>query len=247
MAGASKLNTSHRSRSLSLLPNDSFFFPQPLLSSLSFLISLFCLYSLMCFCLCLVVHWLWSGDCGQEAQWWFSDCSHEARWWCGSDLVGFTGWFGGLQWWLWSGGSWVWFGGLVLVGLGCLYRRCLGDGDDESWWCYWWVSGMVVVDGLLRSGRGNGATVEVFLFCFFFFLAGAGLLGCWVWLLGRWCCGFFFATMVCGCGRWWFKLRSWDWWLVLSFEAPTMEVVGLIQRWRDQVERREREGERLKA
>ena len=27
---------------------------------------------------------------------------------------------------------------------------------------------MVVVDGLLRSGRGNGATVEVFLFCFLF-------------------------------------------------------------------------------
>ena len=27
---------------------------------------------------------------------------------------------------------------------------------------------MVVVDGLLRSGRGNGATVEVFLSCFVF-------------------------------------------------------------------------------
>ena len=42
---------------------------------------------------------------------------------------------------------------------------------------------MVVVDGLLRSGRGNGAIVEVFLFffVFFFFFAGAGLLmGCWV-------------------------------------------------------------------
>ena len=178
MAGASKLNTSHQSRGLSLLPNDSFFFPQPLLSSLSFRISLFCLYSLMCFCLCLVFQWLWSGDCGQEAQWWFGDCSHEARWWCGSNLVGFVGWFGGfhgLIWWVsvvivvqrFVSLTW-WVSGSVLVGLGCLYRRCLDDGDDESRWCYWWVSGMVVVDGLLRSGRGNGATVEVFLFCFVF-------------------------------------------------------------------------------
>ena len=111
MAGASKLNTSHQSRGLSLLPNDSFFFPQPLLSSLSFLISLFGLYSLMCFCLCLVVQWLWSGDCGQEAQWWFDNCSHEAWWWCGSNLVGFVGWFGGSRYW--SSGSWVWFGGWV--------------------------------------------------------------------------------------------------------------------------------------
>ena len=50
---------------------------------------------------------------------------------------------------------------------------------------------MVVVDGLLRSGRGNGATVEVFLFCFFFFcfLAGARLLmDCW----GDGGVGFFF-------------------------------------------------------
>ena len=29
---------------------------------------------------------------------------------------------------------------------------------------------MVVVDGLLRSGRGNGVTVEVFFFFFFFLL-----------------------------------------------------------------------------
>ena len=58
---------------------------------------------------------------------------------------------------------------------------------------------MVVVDGLLRSGRGNGVTMEVFFF--------------------------FFATMVCGCGRWWFKLRPRDWWLVLSFEAPAMAMV----------------------
>ena len=33
---------------------------------------------------------------------------------------------------------------------------------------------MVVLDGLLRSGRGNGATVEVFLFCFFFFFFSWG-------------------------------------------------------------------------
>ena len=45
---------------------------------------------------------------------------------------------------------------------------------------------MVVVDGLLRSGRGNRSTVEVFLFfvlfCFsFFFFFWAGLLmDCWV-------------------------------------------------------------------
>ena len=41
MAEASKLNTSHQSRGLSLLPNNSFFFPQPLHSFLFFLISLF--------------------------------------------------------------------------------------------------------------------------------------------------------------------------------------------------------------
>ena len=40
------------------------------------------------------------------------------------------------------------------------------------------------------------------------------------------------------------KLRPRDWWLVLSFEAPAMEVVGLIQRWRDQVRREEKERER---
>ena len=70
---------------------------------------------------------------------------------------------------------------------------------------------MVVVDGLLRSGRGNGATMEVFLFCF---LAGAGLLMvCWVVGFDCWCDGvffFFFATMVYGCERWWFKLRPRD-------------------------------------
>ena len=37
---------------------------------------------------------------------------------------------------------------------------------------------------------------------------------------------------------------QWCWWLVLSFEAPAMEVVGLIQRWRDQVRREEKERER---
>ena len=31
---------------------------------------------------------------------------------------------------------------------------------------------------------------------------------------------------------------------MLSFEAPAMEVVGLIQRWRDQVRREEKERER---
>ena len=34
-----------------------------------------------------------------------------------------------------------------------------------------------------------------------------------------------FATMICGCGRWWFKLKPQDWWPVLSFEAPAMAVV----------------------
>ena len=74
---------------------------------------------------------------------------------------------------------------------------------------------MVVVDGLLRSGRGNGATVEVFLFFVLFF--GAGLLkDCWVARFDCWGDGvvgfffFFFATMVCGCGRWWFKLKPRD-------------------------------------
>ena len=40
------------------------------------------------------------------------------------------------------------------------------------------------------------------------------------------------------------KLRPRDWWLVLSFEASAMEIVGLIQRWRDQVRREEKERER---
>ena len=31
----------------------------------------------------------------------------------------------------------------------------------------------------------------------------------------------------------------------MSFEAPAMEVVGLIQRWRDQVRREEKRGLRL--
>ena len=31
---------------------------------------------------------------------------------------------------------------------------------------------------------------------------------------------------------------------MLSFETPAMEVVGLIQRWRDQVRREEKERER---
>ena len=31
---------------------------------------------------------------------------------------------------------------------------------------------------------------------------------------------------------------------MLSFEAPAMEVVGLIQRWRDQVRREEKEREK---
>ena len=45
---------------------------------------------------------------------------------------------------------------------------------------------------------------------------------------------------------WALKLRPWQWWwwLVLSFEALAMEVVGLIQRWRDQVRREEKERER---
>ena len=164
----------------------------------------------MCFCLCLVVQWLWSGDCGQEAQWWFGDCSHEAQWWYGSNLVGFVGWFGGfhgLIWWVsvvivvqrFVGLIW-WVSGSGLVGLGCLYQRCLGDGDDESRRCYWWVSGMVVVDGLLRSGRGNGATMEVFLFCFFWLG-----LDCW-WIVGFDCWGNgvvgFFFFFFCYYGLW---------------------------------------------
>ena len=40
------------------------------------------------------------------------------------------------------------------------------------------------------------------------------------------------------------KLRPRDWWLMLSFEDSAMEVVGLIQRWRDQVRREEKERER---
>ena len=59
------------------------------------------------------------------------------------------------------------------------------------------------------------------------------------------------------------KLRPWDWWLVLSFEAPAMAVVmvACVELWnsghggcgfdskmeRSGEERREREGERLKA
>ena len=35
---------------------------------------------------------------------------------------------------------------------------------------------MVVVDGLLRSGRGNGVTMEVFFFFFFFCYYGL-----WLW------------------------------------------------------------------
>ena len=63
-------------------------------------------------------------------------------------------------------------------------------------------------------------------------------MDCWVARFDCWGDGvvgffFFFAAMVCGCGRWWFKLRPRDWWVVLSFEAPAMEVVGLIQRWRE--------------
>ena len=34
---------------------------------------------------------------------------------------------------------------------------------------------------------------------------------------------------------------SWCWWLVLSFEASVMGVMGLIQRWRDRVRREETE------
>ena len=166
--------------------------------------------------------------------------------------------FVGLIWWV---------SGSVLVGLGCLYRRCLDDGDDESRWCYWWVSGMVVVDGLLRSGRGNGVTVEVFLFLFFWLGLDCwwivGLLGLIVGAMVLWVFFFFFATMVCGCGLWWFKLRPQDWWLVLSFEAPVMAVVmvACVELWssdhggcgfdskmeRSGEERIEREGERLKA
>ena len=56
-------------------------------------------------------------------------------------------------------------------------------------------------------------------------------MDCWVARFDCWGDGvvgfffFFFATMVCGCGLWWFKLRPQDWWLVLSFEAPVMAVV----------------------
>ena len=52
-----------------------------------------------------------------------------------------------------------------------------------------------------------------------------GLLGLIVGAMVLWVFFFFFATMVCGCGRWWFKLRPRDWWLVLSFEAPAMAMV----------------------
>ena len=126
MAEASKLNTSHhhhchgrsfKAQHKPLVSRPKFIAQQlflfPSASALfSFLSHFsFCLYSLMCFCLCF--QWLWSGDCGQEAQWWFSDCSREALWWCGSNLVGFVGWFGGSRWWLCSDDSWVWFGGWV--------------------------------------------------------------------------------------------------------------------------------------
>ena len=57
-------------------------------------------------------------------------------------------------------------------------------------------------------------------------------MDCWVARFDCWGDGvvgffilFFFAIMVCGCGRWWFKLRPRDWWLVLSFEAPAMAMV----------------------
>ena len=60
---------------------------------------------------------------------------------------------------------------------------------------------MEVVDGLLRSGRGNGATMEVFLFFVLFF--GAGLLkDCWVARFDCWgdgVVGFFF---FCYYGLW---------------------------------------------
>ena len=68
---------------------------------------------------------------------------------------------------------------------------------------------MVVVDGLLRSGRGNRVIVEVFLFYFVLFIYfWLGLDCCWiVGLLGLivgamvlWVCFFFFATMVFDCG-----------------------------------------------
>jgi len=41
-----------------------------------------------------------------------------------------------------------------------------------------------------------------------------------------------------------FRPWQWCWWLVLSFEALAMEVVGLIQRWRDWVRREEKEREK---
>ena len=34
---------------------------------------------------------------------------------------------------------------------------------------------------------------------------------------------------------------QWCWWLVLSFEAPAMGIMGLIRRWRDWVRREEKE------
>ena len=41
---------------------------------------------------------------------------------------------------------------------------------------------------------------------------------------------------------------QWCWWLVLSFEAPAMEVMGLIQRWRDQAgEERRAKGLKVSA
>ena len=53
-------------------------------------------------------------------------------WWVSwADLVGLGIDCGpavrGLIWWV---------SGSVLVGFGCLYQRCLSDGDDESRWCY---------------------------------------------------------------------------------------------------------------
>ena len=75
-------------------------------------------------------------SCAFVCAWWFSDYGpaivvkrhsggstivvmrHDGDvgliWWVlWADLVGFTGWFGGSRWWLWSSGSWVWFGGWV--------------------------------------------------------------------------------------------------------------------------------------
>ena len=151
--------------------------------------------------------------------------------------------FVGLIWWV---------SGSVLVGLGCLYQRCLGDGDGESRWCYWWVSGMVVVDGLLRSGRGNGVTMEVFLFLFFFLG-----LDCW-WIVGL--LGLIVGAMVLWVFFFFFCYYGlWLWPMVVQTQAA--RLVACVELWssdhggcgfdskmeRSGEERREREGERLKA